>query len=198
MDFSSAQLAAHSHEYATLLMKLLPGARQLSQPAYDAQYAFFLKEANQSQMGCQVHFFRSGTRLKQNGALIPRDLRGHFDDLLHIMVSSSTTLDVFRATVKEIEERFSMIGGWLEWWLRPSIASMIFPICRKVDPEVAKKVPSSSNPIEAQHSHLHSAVGTGHDDVIGVRKLFLYVRDREKHYLAIMGKSFFFKGLQVF
>ncbi|KAJ7893655.1 hypothetical protein B0H14DRAFT_2559638 [Mycena olivaceomarginata] len=67
---------------------------------------------------------------------------------------------------------------------------MIFPAKSAVDPEVAAKVPSTSNPIEHQHSLLHHAVGKDQELVPGMEKIFLHVREMEKKYLAIKDGHF--------
>ncbi len=92
--------------------------------------------------------------------------------------------------MKDISLSFNRLDGWLEWWLRPNIASMIFPAKSRVDPELASQLPSTSNPVEAAHSHLHSAMGTGYDAHQGVHKLFVYVKERETRFNALMGMSF--------
>lgn len=185
MDFSTAQLKAHSEEYAALLMTRLTG---LAPEAAKAQYNHYLKEANDFQLGCEVHFFRSGKRLQQNGALIPRENRDQFMEYLYMMTGKSTTRESFEATVGRLLLEFPRIVGWLEWWLRPGIASMIFPAKSNVDPHLAQKVPSTSNPVEGQHSNLHSAMGVNHDALSGAHKLYLYVKQREAHFQAITGK----------
>lgn len=195
MDFSGAQLAAHSEEYADLMMSLAPGADKLVKQAYDTQRAFYLAEANESQWGCEVHFFRSGCHLKQNGALIMRELGSRFEEILYIMTSPSINLEDFESAVIELHSSFPRIEGWLEWWLRPKIASMIFPVCSQIDPEVLRMILRTSNPVEAQHSILHSAMGTGHDAIEGVEKLYLYVKEKEKHFNAIIGKYIFLTNL---
>lgn len=115
----------------------------------------------------------------QNGALVPREKKEKFMEMLYIMTAKSTTPELFQTTIDQIKLMFPHIHGWLEWWLRPTIASMIFPAKSSIDPALAEKVPSTSNPIEAQHSNLHSAVGKDHDALTGVHKLYLHVKERE-------------------
>lgn len=62
---------------------------------------------------------------------------------------------------------------------------MIFPACSKVNPAVLTQVPSTSNPAEHSHSLLHHAVGTDHDLIPGIKRLFLYVQEIEAQYNAI-------------
>jgi hypothetical protein len=64
---------------------------------------------------------------------------------------------------------------------------MIFPALSVVNPELADKVPSTTNPIEHQHSLLHHATGTDMDLVQGAENIWLHVRELEKQYDAIKG-----------
>ncbi|KAE9396957.1 hypothetical protein BT96DRAFT_996232 [Gymnopus androsaceus JB14] len=102
------------------------------------------------------------------------------------MTAKSTTSEHFASTVNQIQEQFPRIHGWLEWWLRPAISSMIFPSKSSINPKLADKVPSTSNAIESQHFNLHSAMGKDHDALAGVHKLYIYVKQREQQYNALM------------
>ncbi|KAE9401742.1 hypothetical protein BT96DRAFT_937764 [Gymnopus androsaceus JB14] len=160
--------------------------KELSKEASKAQWQHYLQEANSVQVGCEIHFFRSGKRLTQNGALVPCEKKDKFMEMLYIMTAKSTTSEIFASTVHQLQDQFPRIQGWLGWWLRPAISSMIFPSTSSINPLLADKVPSTSNPIEAQHSNLHSAMGKDHDALSGVHKLYLYIKQREKQYKAVM------------
>lgn len=191
MDFSSAQIKAHSEEYADLMMSLTSGFKELSKETFKAQWQHYLQEANSVQVGCEIHFFRSGKRLMQNSALISHERKDKFMEMLYIMTAKSTTSEHFASTVNQIHEQFPRIHGWLEWWLRPAISSMIFPSKSSINPTLADKVPSTSNAIESQHFNLHSAMGKDHDALAGVHKLYIYVKQREQQYNALMGENLF-------
>ncbi|KAJ7680004.1 hypothetical protein B0H14DRAFT_2655499 [Mycena olivaceomarginata] len=67
---------------------------------------------------------------------------------------------------------------------------MIFPAKSSADPELAAKAPSTTNPIEHQHSLLHHAVGKDQELLPGIEKLFLHVREMENKYNAIKDGHF--------
>ena len=186
MDFSSAQILAHSVEYADILMSLMAGAKELSSEAYQVQRQHYINQANEMQIGCEIHFLRSGKRLMQNGALIPKDHQKDFIQILNTLTSSTTSLNHFDHCIEQLHSKFPQIDGWLAWWLHPKIASMIFPAKSTVDPNLAKAVPSTSNPVEGQHANLHYAQGTDFDALAGVHNLFLYIKQRESQYSAIL------------
>lgn len=185
MDFSAAQQAAHASEYADIMMATHSG---LAPEAYKAQREHYLTEAKEAQRGCTVHFWRSATRLKRNAALIERERCDTFDRYLHHIVDKDTSQEEFTATIRSLLTDFPKVRGWLEWWLRPAIASMIFPSQSKLDPAVAEQVPSTSNPVEHQHALLHHATGKDHDFLPGIKKLYMHVGERESQYNAIRGE----------
>ncbi|KAF8217308.1 hypothetical protein K438DRAFT_2082802 [Mycena galopus ATCC 62051] len=188
MDFSAAQRAAHAEEFADAIIGTMqPAFSQLNPAAQDLQRKLLVEEAQAAQVGCDLHFARSAVRLKKNGALVPPELLDTFDSALRRMLSKNTTREGFAETVTMLKTTFPRIGGWANWWLRPTIASMIFPALSVVDPESADKVPSNTNPIEHQHSLLHHATGTDMDLVQGAENIWLHVRELEKQYDAIKG-----------
>lgn len=166
-------------------MGLIPAFQNLSDTARVAQRAAYLEEASQAQRGCVTHFQRSGTRLKSNNALVPVELVKTFDTLTRIMLSEDTTPSQFDNAVRQLRMHFPRIHGWLEWWLKPTVASMIFPAKTVLDPSVMAEVPNTSNPIEHQHYLLHHATGIDHDLIKGIENIYLHVQEMEAQYKAI-------------
>jgi hypothetical protein len=119
--------------------------------------------------------------------VVAPNLTSTFENSLRELLSPRTTSDRFDEVVRTLKITFPAAKNWFAWWERGPIASMIFPAKSAVDPEVAAKVPSTSNPIEHQHSLLHHAVGKDQELVPGMEKIFLHVREMEKKYLAIKG-----------
>jgi hypothetical protein len=187
MDFSASQRAAHAEEYADAKILLNPGFSSLTKASQLIERQAYLEEAQSAELGCSFHFWQSATRLKANGTLIPRDSTDTFDHILHTLVSPATSSEDFSKNVQVLRTDFPRINGWLNWWLRPNFASMIFPACSKVNLAVSTQVPSTSNPAEHSHSLLHHAVGTDHDLIPGIKRLFLHVQEIEAQYNAIKG-----------
>ncbi|KAJ7431676.1 hypothetical protein FB451DRAFT_1381426 [Mycena latifolia] len=190
MDFSSAQRAAHAEEYADAVISTIPGFSMLDKVAQDAQRKALVEEAQSAEVGCDLHFGRSATRIKKNGALVPRELVDTFDSGMRRLLSRNTTREEFDLTVATVKTTFPLIHGWVNWWLRPAIASMIFPALSFVDPDLAAKVPSTTNAIEHQHSLLHHATGNDKDLVPGAESIWLHVRELEKQFEAIKAGHF--------
>ncbi|KAJ7347350.1 hypothetical protein DFH08DRAFT_699704, partial [Mycena albidolilacea] len=190
MDFSAAQRAAHAEEYADAIIAITPGFSQLSAEAQKAERKHLVREAEKGEVGCDTHFWRSADRIKKTHSVVPPNLASTFENSLRELLSPRTTSDRFDEVVRMLKITFPAAKNWFAWWERGPIASMIFPAKSAVDPEVAAKVPSTSNPIEHQHSLLHHAVGKDQELVPGMEKIFLHVREMEKKYLAIKDGHF--------
>ncbi|KAJ7759113.1 hypothetical protein B0H16DRAFT_1313548 [Mycena metata] len=187
MDFSGAQRGAHAEEYADATISIIPGFGSLSRAAQAAERRALVLEAEQAEVGCEVHFWRSADHIKKTHSLVPPAHAATFEKSLRELLSRSTTSERFDTVILALKTQFPAIKNWLRWWERHSIASMIFPAKSSVDPAVAAKVPSTSNPIEHQHSLLHHAVGKDQELLPGIEKIFLHVREMEKKFEAIKG-----------
>lgn len=187
MDFSGAQRGAHAEEYADAVISTMPHFSQLSPEAQDAERRALIREAEEAEVGCEVHFWRSADRVRQTHSLIPPESAPLFERRLRELLSPITTSNRFEELILTMKTTFPKIKPWLSWWERRPIASMIFPAKSSVDPELAAKAPSTTNPIEHQHSLLHHAVGKDQELLPGIEKLFLHVREMENKYNAIKG-----------
>jgi hypothetical protein len=139
-----------------------------------------VREAEEGEVGCDTHFWRSADRIRKTHSVVPPNSTSTFENSLRELLSPRTTSDRFDEVVRTLKSTFPAAKNWFAWWERGPIASMVFPAKSAVDPEVAAKVPSTSNPIEHQHSLLHHAVGKDQELVPGMEKIFLHVREMEK------------------
>ncbi|CAL1699121.1 unnamed protein product [Somion occarium] len=184
-DFSGSQRGAHADEFAITVSSMIPGWYLLTPEAQKAEHKALLKEALDYEVGCETHFWRSGTRLRQNPDLVPPSARDQFDNLRRCMVSVETTEEVFNELVVTFRATFPCIKTWMDWWMRPTVMGMIFPAKRTMNSTVASEVPHTSNPIETQHSLLHHASGKDQDLIPGIQNIFLHMQERENHHRAI-------------
>ncbi|KAK7051728.1 hypothetical protein R3P38DRAFT_3255060 [Favolaschia claudopus] len=190
MDYSGAQRAAEAEEYADAIISTSTGFASLSPAAQAVERAQLVKEATESVVGCAVHFWRSADRIMNTHSLVPPESKHTFESGLRELVSPSTTSERFDVVLQELKNTFPRTKNWFRWWERGPIMSMIFRSKSAVSPEMAARVPSTTNPIEHQHSLLHHSVGKDQEIVPGIEKLYLHVREMEKKYLAIKGGHF--------
>lgn len=187
-DFSAAQRAAHAEEYADAVISMTAGYCSLTLESQKIEREKYLSEAQDVERGCEFHFWQSAERIKANGALIPMPQCRDFESMLRRMVSVNTGPEEFQGIVDTFAKQFPRVYGWLKWWLKPTISSMIFPACRSLDFDVSSRVPKTSNPSEHQHSLLHHAAGTDQDLLPGIKLLYLHVTEIERQYTAIKGE----------
>jgi hypothetical protein len=166
---------------------LMPSFQLLSKEARDVERKRFIDEAQATTKGCATHFSGSVLRIKRSESLVPPARLHDFDSRIHQLMSPDTTSDQFDQVADEICTQFPRVKGWMQWWLRPVNASMIFPAKRAMSPELAEKTPDTSNPVEHRHSNLHMAVGEDHDLFSGIKNLYLHVQEMQAHYNAIKG-----------
>ncbi len=122
--------------------------------------------------GCQQHFRNAATRVKHFGGVIPPDQASDFSELTGLLYSTEDT-NVFNDTVTEIRTRFPRTKPWLNWWLRPDHASMIFPSQRHMDPVIWDTLPDSTNAEEAMHFKIYMIAGKKHDIMRGLDGLLI-------------------------
>jgi hypothetical protein len=187
MDFSAAQRAAHAEEYAEAIIGITVGFTLLSQEAQAAERRQLVREAEEAVLGCDTHFWRSADRIMKTHSLVPPESTSTFEHSLREMLSTNTSSDRFDEVIATLKTSFPATKNWISWWERRPIASMIFPAKSAVNPELVTKVPSTSNPIEHQHSLLHHAVGKHQELVPGLEKIYMHVREMEKKHMAIKG-----------
>ncbi|KAJ7130567.1 hypothetical protein C8R44DRAFT_906239 [Mycena epipterygia] len=190
MDFSAAQRGAHAEEYADAIISITPGFSLLSTAAQVAERRQLSVEAETAEVGCGLHFWRSGERIMKTHSLVPPASAPIFADALRELLSPITTSDRFDAVILTLKTTFPRTKNWISWWERRPIASMIFPAKSAVDREIAAQVSSTSNPIEHSHSLLHHAVGKDQELLPGIEKIYMHVGEMEKKHSAIKAGHF--------
>lgn len=172
-----------------------PMVAQLSPAARQTQTDALVKEAESTEVGCDIHCEKSVKRLCQSAAIIPPAQVLYFRTLVNKLKSRDPDdMEVFVETTQEIHNEFPNARDWLEWWLQPAIASMIFPAASSVDLDLRDLLPATTNPVEHQHSLLNRAVGYGNDLITGVRKMLKHIQERKSKHLGVVG-AFFAKSL---
>lgn len=187
-DYSLAQLGGHEEAFADALIKVFGAMwNTLDHAAQSTQRQTYLEQAREYQKGCTTHFYRSVTRIKQDGSLVPPDKRDHFQGLIDDFLSPDVTRHEFDGAVAAFRKEFPALKNWIDWWLRPKIAGMIFPACRTMNSELVAALPNTSNPVETQHSLLHHSTGTAREITKGIEELYLHVVELKLQYDAIQG-----------
>lgn len=182
-------MSALAIEYAQIILETMPEYAGLSGNALKKAHEALIKEAEQIKSGCESHFLRSAVKLASNGEIVPLIHCADFMKMIYRLISRHTTIEEYNEIMTELRRQFPKTKWWLNWWQRPTIATMIFPACSIMDPKVSTEIPRTTNPVEHQHSLLHHATGTQHDLVTGIKKIYNHVHELELQYDAITGTS---------
>lgn len=172
-------MAGFTQAFADWQLTLRGVAREnIGRSIYDEDRANYMRRAQALLKGCQVHFLRSVKNVAQNASLIPVDLRQRFRNLCEELRNSSS-VELSQSIEKLIRKEFSSIGGWLDWWMRPPIASKIFNAFKVMDSALDDSLPDTTNLVESQHNLLGISVGQGHQILDGLSSLLTFTRRYE-------------------
>ena len=120
--------------------------------------------------GCQEHFRAAVTRVARINGAVPPDMKDAFvQRALGLLHCSSS--DDFHLRANLIIHDFPRLKSWMEWWMRPAHASMLFESERTMDISIWGSIPKTNNAEEAMHWKLYSACGRDHAFMEGMSSL---------------------------
>jgi hypothetical protein len=108
-----------------------------------------------------------------NGA-VPPDLKDAFTERALGLLRCSSS-DEFQHHAQLIVRDFPKLKSWIEWWMRPAHASMLFESEREMDLQIWESLPCTNNAEEAMHWKLYSACGRDHTFLEGMNALYAVV-----------------------
>ncbi|KAG2206800.1 hypothetical protein INT47_007556 [Mucor saturninus] len=109
--------------------------------------------------GSYMHWKQSVQRVVSNHSLVPAEKSNQFVSLTYKLLKT-TVEEVFVETAQSIIREFPNVRRWLQWWLQPTISSMIYN-CQTVLSDALRKHSSrTSNAIESYHSALYRLIPT--------------------------------------
>ncbi len=162
MDFSEPQRIGFENAFAGFWERRKDGRSRTE----------LMEAAKELLKGCQQHFRNAATRVKRLGGVVPPDEVSDFTDLTTLLYTTED-MKVFNDTVAEIRTQFPRSKPWLNWWLRPDHASMIFPSQRRMNPLIWDVLPDSTNAEEAMHFKIYMIAGKKHDIIRGLDGLLI-------------------------
>ena len=80
--------------------------------------------------------------------------------------------DDFNLRANLIIRDFPPLKSWMEWWMRPAHASMLFESERQMDIKIWESIPKTTNAEEAMHWKLYSGCGRDHGFMEGMLSLY--------------------------
>lgn len=108
--------------------------------------------------GCVEHYRAQITRIKRIGGVVPPGLQDAFHNRAMALLDAPDSSQL-KILADGLMRDFPNIKNWLDFWMRDSIAQMLFHAHRKMDPLLAASMPDSTNAEEAMHWKIYAALG---------------------------------------
>lgn len=164
MDFSEAERQGFIKAYIEFFTELATDTRSPDE----------LREAAEALLkGCNQHFNEQVSRIRKTKALVPVGLEDSFMELVRAL-HDAPTIPLFKSAADDLLQAFPAIHNWLEWWMRPKVAQMIFAAYRTMDQELWESLPASTNPEESFHYSIYTSVGQDHSVIDGLDGLYRF------------------------
>ncbi|THU80138.1 hypothetical protein K435DRAFT_638761, partial [Dendrothele bispora CBS 962.96] len=104
--------------------------------------------------GCEHHYRKSVHKVSRAQGILSKDSQTAFKRLAMDLCTVKTEAE-FTATVEEIQDKFPQLFPWLNWWLEPEHARMIFDSQRTMSAETLASLPCTTNAEESMHNTLY-------------------------------------------
>ncbi|KAF8810586.1 hypothetical protein BYT27DRAFT_7221923 [Phlegmacium glaucopus] len=141
--------------------------------AYEAELKGFqimdFSEAERS--GFKMAFIEFWNLLARINGAVPPNLKEAFTEQALGLLHCSNT-EEFHHRAGLIVCNFPKLKPWMEWWMRPAHASMLFKSERKMEIEIWDSIPKTTNTQEAMHWKLYCMCGRDHAFLEGMYALF--------------------------
>ncbi|KAF8351864.1 hypothetical protein F5887DRAFT_874070, partial [Amanita rubescens] len=158
MDFSDAQRNGFNQAFIEFWQSRVENTRSLVELANDAPTLL---------RGCTYHFQKTVTRVSRISHIVAPDRSQEFKLRSHALLEANTD-DQFRKLAIALIHEFPGVEKWLEWWLRPPHAAMLFKSQRAMDGDIWDSIPSTTNAEESIHNTLHIGHGNDHEFFSGI------------------------------
>ena len=143
------------------------------------------KAAEHLLRGCEEHFRAGVTRVSRISGVIPSGMAEAFTKHALALLDTEDPQEFYSRAMLVVRD-FPKVKSWMEWWLRPSHASMLCKSQRKMDADIWDSIPSTNNAEEAMHWKLYSAAGRDHTFLEGMYSLHAVAIYYERIYQGTM------------
>jgi hypothetical protein len=150
MDFSQAERNGFCRAFRALQREILSSTD--TDEELEARADRILK-------GCEEHFLANVTRISRISSIIPPESKGEFAEMATALLAPTMTSKQFVEECSEIVKKFPGCEPWLQWWMIPEHAMMLFPSEKRMHPRLWIIIPHTTNAGESQHNRLYHATG---------------------------------------
>ena len=178
MDFSQAERGGFIRAFIEFWMARSDNTRTRQELQVAAEH--LLK-------GCREHFRANVTRISRISGIIPPEKAEEFVRRALSLLDAPDSRE-FVQQAELLVRDFPLILPWMGWWMRPSIASMLFESERKMDIDVWESMPADNNAEESMHWRLYQACGRDHELIEGLYALARVADHFKQQYEHAQGK----------
>lgn len=139
--------------------------------------------------GCREHFRGNVTRISRISGVVPPDMANEFVNRAMALLDAPDSKSFIKHAERLVRD-FPKTKPWMKWWMRPSVASMLFESARKMDIDIWESIPDDNNAEEAMHWRLYRACGRNHELIEGLYALYKVAIYFEKQYDNELSMSF--------
>lgn len=179
MDFSDAQRNGFNQAFIEFWQ---------SRPENTRSSVELANQAPTLLRGCTYHFQKTVTRVSRISHIIAPHRSEEFKQRSHALLEAGTDDQFCKLAIALIHE-FPGVEKWLEWWLRPPHASMLFKSQRVMEGEIWDSIPSTTNAEESIHNTLNIGHGKEHEFFSGIYALSGHAKWLKETYVAEIGVS---------
>ncbi|KAJ7048915.1 hypothetical protein C8F01DRAFT_1379362 [Mycena amicta] len=174
VDFSDAQRLGFVEGFIDFHLELAPEGRDEAE----------LRRAAEALLkGCRQHFATQVNRMSKLAGAVDPDKRREFRHFTDQMLGAKT-MDDLNLIVAQFKRAFPHARAWIEWWMRPAHAVMLFDCARVMYPALWKSLPATTNAEEAMHHRIYLMVGRHLPLLKGLKSLIKVADTFERQYNA--------------
>ncbi|KAJ6468036.1 hypothetical protein C8R47DRAFT_1056060, partial [Mycena vitilis] len=149
VDFSDAQRNGFIEAVVDFWLEFSPEGR--NEPELRQVASALLK-------GCRQHFENQITRVARISRIVSPDREPLFRKLAQALLRQRT-MEELLACATRLTVEFPGAKPWVEWWMRPAHASMLFLVASQMTLALWKSLPATTNGAESMNHRVYRMIG---------------------------------------
>ncbi|KAJ7210149.1 hypothetical protein GGX14DRAFT_363843, partial [Mycena pura] len=174
VDFSDAQRNGFIEAFTDFWREFAPHGRSERD---------LKKAASELLKGCRQHFDNQITRIAKISRIVGPERHSRFRKLAKELLIQRTMKDL-SACANALILEFPAAKPWVEWWMRPSHASMLFSVASGMARSLWESLPATTNGAESMHHKTYRMIGRRNALFYGMEGLVRIAETFERKYRA--------------
>ncbi|KAJ7137255.1 hypothetical protein C8R46DRAFT_969648, partial [Mycena filopes] len=183
VDFSDAQRNGYIDAFIDFWLEFSPHGRDEKELAQAA-----------AALGCRQHFDNQITRVAKISRIVGPERQSVFRKYAKTLLRQ-TDMAGLRKCASAFIADFPGAKPWVNWWMCPSHASMLFPVASDMEQELWNSLPETTNAGECMHHRAYQMVGRDNSLFYGLAGLYVTIHYLEFHCLTARTHA---EGVKVF